>query len=156
MKGLFSMKRNIIPPPLVFISCGLLIWLFNRWMPGGAIMATIKPLGYLVILVGLAINIAGVVTFRKAGTTINPLQPDKATLLVTHNVFARTRNPMYLAMAIMLTGAAILFGSLLGLVVVAFFVIYITQFQIKPEEEAMREIFGAGFDAYCAKVRRWI
>ena len=36
------------------------------------------------------------------------------------------------------------------------FVLYITRFQIRPEERALQRIFGEAFSAYCARVRRWL
>jgi len=43
--------------------------------------------------------------------------------------------------------------ALLGLV---FYVVYMNQFQIKPEEKALLVLFGDQYAAFCADVRRWI
>jgi protein-S-isoprenylcysteine O-methyltransferase Ste14 len=65
------------------------------------------PLEYLFI----SINVAGIVSFRKAVTTVYPLKPDMTLSLVTTGIYKITRNPMYL-------------GSLLLLIGWAFFQIY--------------------------------
>ena len=62
---------------------------------------------------------------------------------------------MYLGMSEMLIGFGFIFGAWLTLPIVALFMIYITIFQILPEEAVMKEKF-ADYDKYCSKVRRWI
>jgi len=63
---------------------------------------------------------------------------------------------MYLGMAIVLVGVTIAFGSAIGLLMVLVFVLYITRFQIKPEERILEAKFGEAFVDYKAKVKRWI
>ena len=93
--------------------------------------------------------------FRKVGTTVNPVDPDQASMLVVEGPFTFSRNPMYLGMSEMLIGFGFIFGAWLTLPIVALFMIYITIFQILPEEAVMKEKF-ADYDEYCSKVRRWI
>ncbi|UCL84440.1 methyltransferase family protein [Pseudomonas sp. HS-18] len=142
-----------IPPPLVAIISGLLMWLAVR---------PIAPLGgrlwlaLLVVLAGAAVCLAGVASFRHARTTVNPLKPESASSLVVAGIYRHTRNPMYLGFAIILLGWCVFLGSALAVLGVAAFVLYIGRFQIRPEERALRELFGAEFEAFCGRVRRWV
>ena len=63
---------------------------------------------------------------------------------------------MYLGMLLILIGWGIWLGQPLNIVPILLFIWVINEAQIKPEERALREIFGEEYDAYCAKVRRWI
>lgn len=142
-----------IPPPLVAIISGLLMWLAVR---------PIAPLGgrlwlaLLVVLAGAAVCLAGVASFRRARTTVNPLKPESASSLVVAGIYRHTRNPMYLGFAIILLGWCVFLGSALAVLGVAAFVLYIGRFQIRPEERALHELFGAEFEAFCGRVRRWV
>ena len=96
------------------------------------------------------------VSFRAASTTVNPLQPDQASALVTSGVYRITRNPMYIGLATVLIGWSTFLGAPLGLVGVVGFMAYIQHFQIIPEEQALVRLFGAEFEAYQASARRWL
>ncbi|MGC4009559.1 MAG: isoprenylcysteine carboxylmethyltransferase family protein [Pseudomonas sp.] len=141
-----------IPPPLVAIITGLLMWLAVRPITAPAAVW----LALLVALGGVAVCLAGVASFRRARTTVNPLKPESASSLVVSGIYRHTRNPMYLGFAIVLLGWCVFLGSALAVVGVALFVLYIGRFQIHPEERALRELFGAEFDAFCGRVRRWV
>lgn len=110
----------------------------------------------IAVLLGVAIALVGVISFRKASTTVNPLKPETATCLVTSSIFQYTRNPMYLGMALAILGFAILLGSWLSLLGVVAFMLFIERFQIKPEEAALTECFGDQFTRYKTNVRRWL
>ena len=67
-----------------------------------------------------------------------------------------TRNPMYLGMLLWLLAWALWLGSLSAFVGLPLFVLYLNRFQISLEERFLAEKFGAEYQAYCARVRRWI
>ncbi|MEP9315529.1 isoprenylcysteine carboxylmethyltransferase family protein [Pseudomonas sp. LABIM340] len=142
-----------IPPPLVAIITAVLMWLAVRPIdpPGNRLW-----LALLVALAGVAVCLAGVASFRRARTTVNPLKPESASSLVVAGIYRYTRNPMYLGFAIVLLGWCVFLGSALAVLGVAVFVLYIGRFQIRPEERALRELFGAEFEAFCDQVRRWV
>lgn len=142
-----------IPPPLVAIISGLLMWLAVRPI---APLSGRLWLALLVVLAGAAVCLAGVASFRHARTTVNPLKPESASSLVVAGIYRHTRNPMYLGFAIILLGWCVFLGSALAVLGVAAFVLYIGRFQIRPEERALRELFGAEFEAFCGRVRRWV
>ena len=63
---------------------------------------------------------------------------------------------MYLAMAIALVALAIYSHNYSAFAVLPLFIGYLTQFQIKPEERMLDKLFPNDYQAYCAKVRRWL
>jgi protein-S-isoprenylcysteine O-methyltransferase Ste14 len=146
-----------IPPPLMMLVAAALMWALHRWIP---LVHWIAPpwtrLGGLPAVVGLGIAMAAAFRFRRAGTTTNPMDPSKASQLVTGGVFRMTRNPMYLGLVLLLTGWAIWLGSASPWFVPPLFAIVITVVQIIPEERALRQRFGEPYRAYQRRVARWI
>lgn len=114
----------------------------------------IWPMSFL--LAGLALALAGVKEFITHHTTINPLEPRKTSYLVMSGVFQLTRNPMYLGMLIVLLGWGDLLDNFLGFSGALVFFLYMTAFQIKPEEDIMLNKFGEPYRQYCQSVRRWL
>jgi protein-S-isoprenylcysteine O-methyltransferase Ste14 len=98
----------------------------------------------------------GVVSFRRAGTTVNPLQPEATSALVVSGIYRRTRNPMYLGMLLVLLGWAVLLAHALGFALAAAFVPLMNRLQIGPEERTLTATFGPAFAAYQSAVRRWL
>lgn len=149
---------NRIPPPLVAALFGLLMWFAARHLPG-ALELTIGwriSLALVVLLAGIAICLAGVLSFRHARTTVNPLKPETASALVSSGVYKLTRNPMYLGFATVLIAWSIFLAWPPALLGVLGFVIYMNLFQIGPEERALASLFGRDFTQYCSRVRRWL
>src|ERR1700730_6225417 len=94
-----------IPPPVVAMVAAFLMWLIARAIPSLQLMFPGRVLLAIAILVsGLLIVIAGLIEFRRARTTVNPLNPGAASSLVVNGVYALTRNPMYLGLAVILIG----------------------------------------------------
>jgi protein-S-isoprenylcysteine O-methyltransferase Ste14 len=112
-------------------------------------------LGTLFILGGLGSAVTAVIQFRKAGTAARPDARINAAL-VTDGIFARTRNPMYLGLVLVTLGIAFTQGTL-PYFAVPLLVFFTNNAIVIPYEEAkMRRQFGATFDAYCKRVRRWL
>lgn len=147
--------RNRIPPPIVTLIFALLSFWLANYFPKLAFNYQ-GLLSLLMVLIGLTIIVIGVKTFHKNDTTINPLNPSEASNLVTEGVFSFTRNPMYLGMVIILLGVSIYNGVYIGVIILPCFIFYITEFQIKPEEKAMEEIFAGDYTDYLKRVRRWL
>ena len=145
-----------IPPPIVTVVVGALMWLAAWLAPQ---LACPLPARYVLagalLIVGLAVSISGAVAFRRAGTTVNPLQPQKASVLVTSGLYRRTRNPMYLGLLIVLCAWALFLANWAALLGLPLFVLYLTRFQIIPEERALTAVFGDAFARYRSTVRRW-
>lgn len=113
-------------------------------------------LAAMFIVVGLSLGVLGVLQFKKAQTTVNPHDISKASHLVTSGIFQYTRNPMYLGLSLILLGWAFYLSHYLAFIVLPIFIIYMTRFQILPEERMMTSLFGNSYQHYKDKVRRWI
>jgi protein-S-isoprenylcysteine O-methyltransferase Ste14 len=146
-----------IPPPLIMLSVAGLMWLISPVWSSFELNETIKyALVLMFFLCGISIELSGLLSFRKAKTTINPLKPENSSQIVNFGIYQKTRNPMYLGMTLLLFGWAIFLSNFLAFALIPLFVVYITQFQIKPEEKILTEIFGDEFLQYKKQVRRWI
>lgn len=146
---------NKIPPPVVALFFAVLMWLVSSDTDGS--IGVIRTIGVVVCwLMGTCISVPALIAFRKAKTTVNPLQPQAATTLVVSGVFSISRNPMYVGAAFVLLAWALYLGSWLSLLGVVGFVVFINYFQIVPEEKAMLALFGDAFVRYSEKVRRWL
>jgi protein-S-isoprenylcysteine O-methyltransferase Ste14 len=133
------------------------MWFVAKRLPSpGFAFAGQGALAGLVLAVGLAIGFKGVLAFRRHATTANPMSPDTASRVVTTGIFGMTRNPMYLGLALVLVAWTIFLGSLSAGLGVPVFLAYMTAFQVVPEERILRNKFGAPYDEYCHRVRRWI
>jgi len=117
---------------------------------------SIPHLGSFVLASGIAFLLYAAWSFHKKETTVNPLNLNQSTALVTDGPFRITRNPMYLGMMLLLVGCAIKTAHVLNIIWVWGFIIYMTHLQIKPEEVAMERLFGDEYRAYKKRVRRWI
>lgn len=150
--------ENRIPPPLVAALFGLLAWLCARNLPGTLELAIEWRIGLalVVLLAGITTCFAGVISFRRARTTVNPLRPETASVLVRSGIYRYTRNPMYLGFAAALVAWSIFLAWPPALLSVLGFVIYMNRFQIGPEERALANIFASEFTQYCSQVRRWL
>ena len=144
-----------IPPPIVTLIFGLIIFFSKSLFPIFKFNNS-NYVSLIFLIFGFIILITAVKSFKKHQTTINPLNPDQASTLVNSGIFSFTRNPMYLGMLFILLSISFNFNILGGIIICFLFKIYITIFQIMPEEEAMEKIFGKDFVEYKNKVRRWI
>ena len=152
-----SRLENRIPPPIVAVLFVVAMGACARWLPVVDVSFPGQDLATgLVVGAGLGVIAFAIAQFARARTTIDPLHPAAASTLVSGGVFRVTRNPMYLGLALVLAGLALRLGDGGSALLVAGFVAYITRFQIVPEERALRAKFGAEFDAYAGRVRRWL
>jgi protein-S-isoprenylcysteine O-methyltransferase Ste14 len=152
-----SLLELKIPPVLATVLFAILMWAVYRLTPGIDLPREVRILSFSILaILGAAIGLAGVISFRRVSTTVNPLNPDNCTTLVASGVFSWTRNPMYLALLLLLIGWAIYLANLFSLLLAAVFLAYMNRFQIVPEERALEKKFGAAFLAYKQQVRRWI
>ena len=145
-----------LPPALVFILFSLLMYLLSRFLPFGDFGFFGRD--YLIwVLMGMAVLIAIISLFQffTSKTTIDPRTPFKATKLVTGGIYKFTRNPMYLAILLVLLAWGLWLGNAFNSLLAAGFVGYMNKFQIRPEEKALTAIFGKEFKQYCMLVRRW-
>lgn len=151
-------KANVVVPPPIAWALAFLVGLTvdrllyrlpfvpesmpNVWVGGG------------VVALGVALAVWALVTFRNAGTRVEPYKP--TTVIVEHGPFAFTRNPIYLGMFIGQIGLAIGFDSLwiLAMLVPLFLVI---RYGVVAREEAyLGRKFGRVYLDYTSRTRRWL
>ncbi len=152
-----TLLDNRLPPPVLLVVVGALM---------GAIAQLTSALDttplvhygttFVLAMLGFAVNAAGFRTIRRAGSTIDPTRPSATSALVVEGPFRATRNPMYVGFVLMLLAWAAFLRSPWALTGPVFFVVYLTRFQIEPEERALRAKFGNSFEDYAARVRRWL
>ena len=147
--------NNKIPPPIVTLISGLIIF-FSRPIFPEYESNLINVFSAIFLFLGLLVFFLAVASFKKYKTTVNPLQPSNASYLVISGIFRFTRNPMYLGMALILLSLSFKFNLLGGILVTALFIMFITRFQIIPEEDAMLSLFPDEFKTYKENTRRWI
>ena len=146
---------NKIPPPVITLIGALLIYYSSPFFPHLTLPA-FNALPILSLVSGIAVIVSAIKSFKDYKTTINPLKPETASSLVMNGVFKYTRNPMYLGLLLILIYLSLIFNVVGGCLVSLGFIIYITKFQIIPEEVAMEKLFGNQFLEYKQQVRRWI
>jgi protein-S-isoprenylcysteine O-methyltransferase Ste14 len=146
-----------IPPPLVALATALLMWL-TSWVarPIDAPLAWRLGIAAALVALGQSISISGIVAFRRAKTTPNPLKPTAASSLVSSGIYRFSRNPMYLGLLLTLLAWAVFLASPAALAFLPLFVLYMNRYQIGPEERVLSSLFGAEYAAYKQKVRRWL
>lgn len=146
-----------IPPLALFFLFGLLMYLAGWLTPDHAFDPLFRnSLAVLLLAASAVFGIGALLHFRTAGTTVNPLEPERSSALVTSGVFRLSRNPMYLALLLALVAWGLFLSNLYALALATLFVPYMNRFQIGPEERAMESGFGDAFTAYCRSTRRWI
>ncbi len=148
--------ENRIPPPILMLMIAAAML---------AVAPLLSPVPYsnarMIVAVAMAL-MAGAfgapafAAFRRAGTTINPVDIGAASALVTGGIYSISRNPMYVALTALLLALAIGLGKpWLGLGPLGF-VMFMTRFQIVPEERVMLAKFGSDYTGYRKRVRRWL
>lgn len=148
---------NRIPPPIMMALTGLAMAAASTAIPAASLPLALRIGGFAAtfILAG-CFGRPAIAAFLAAQTTINPVQIDRASTLVTTGIYARSRNPMYVALTALLGSLAFGLGNGWLFLGPLAFALYTHCFQILPEERAMAVRFGADYAAYKARVRRWL
>lgn len=146
-----------IPPPAVALLLALAMW---QASVESSALSFVLPARFAIAIalagLGGIVSTAGTVSFRQARTTVNPMKPDAASTLVVSGIYRFTRNPMYRGLLLVLAGWAAYLSNAIALAGPALFVLYITRFQIAPEERVLAAKFASAFEAYRHRTRRWI
>lgn len=148
-----SLVREIdIPPSWLALHIGA-AWLV-AWVSPPLFGACGRALGQGLVLLALVVMAGAVLQMTLARTTVIPRRNPSA--LVTTGLFGLSRNPIYLADAILLTGAILWLDAVLALPLVASFVWLIQSRYIRDEEARLTLAFGPEFDLWAARTRRWL
>lgn len=146
-----------MPPPVVALACASLMYAAAKLLPQWRWDVPHSAwLGMAVALCGITIDSLALVSFFRAHTTVNPLTPDRTSTLVRSGIYRVTRNPMYVGLLLVLTGFALYLAHPVALLGLPLFVLYLTRFQIIPEERILTARFGAQYLDFMAQVRRWL
>ncbi len=145
----------IAPPPLIFVGSLAVGLLLQRLYP-----VKILPRVPGLILGSICFSVAGVLlpgAFRemqRAKTNIDPYEP--VTTIVTEGPFRYTRNPIYLALALLSAGIAFIANAFWVLLLLPFVLLLINFGVIEREERYLENKFGKQYLDYKARVRRWV
>lgn len=146
-----------IPPVIVFLVFASVFRAIDRSFPVFDVSIPFRlPIVVLLGVTALLIGFWSLWLFYRNGTTVHPHKPQETDRLVTSGPYKHSRNPMYLALSMVLIAWAIYLTDLLSLMLMPGFFTYITRFQIIPEERKMEEKFGEEFEAYAEKTPRWL
>jgi protein-S-isoprenylcysteine O-methyltransferase Ste14 len=151
-----NLELKVIPP-VQFTICAILMFSLAYYFPEYHFSLALSfPLILLLIVLASIIGSLALFDFRKHNTTFHPHTPEKTSTVVDSGIYAYSRNPMYLALVLVLFAVAIYFANLTCFAIIPLFVWYITQYQIKPEEVMLDKLFPIEYQAYSQKVRRWL
>jgi protein-S-isoprenylcysteine O-methyltransferase Ste14 len=146
-----------IPPVVLVALFALAMWVVTPWLPPLALPQSWRlVLTGAFVVAGVAIALSGVLAFRRANTTVDPRVPQQSSSLVMRGIYRYSRNPMYVGFLLLLIAWAFYLLSAAALALLPLFVWYMNRFQIAPEERHLLQKFGADYQAYCEKVRRWL
>ncbi|MCZ8336133.1 MAG: isoprenylcysteine carboxylmethyltransferase family protein [Rhodobacteraceae bacterium] len=142
-----------LPPVWLMAFIGA-VWLLGRVVPLPVFGGLGDGIAVVLAGVGVALFAAAIWEMGRARTTVIPHRV--ASALVTGGVFRLSRNPIYLGDVAFLLAAILWLDVPLALPLVWVFVRVITARFIEGEEARLRAGFGAAFDDWAARVRRWI
>lgn len=145
----------VAPPPLLYL-IALAAVIALQWLRPLPILehAAATWIGGALLALGLALNLWGAWTMRRARTPINPYRPVEA--VVTTGAFRLSRNPLYVGLDLVLLGLALLLDSLWGIAALLVVVVVMHYGVILPEERYLEERFGEPYRRYRAAVRRYL
>lgn len=144
-----------IAPPLLFVLPIIALLALEWLVPTSFVHGAFRwILGAIFLVAGLALNIGGFVTQKRAGTDPIPFNP--STRIVAHGLYRFSRNPMYIGFALWTLGIAVLVDSVWMLLAVPIGVVLIDRLVIMREERYLERKFGEEYLSYKQRVRRWI
>lgn len=156
MPGPSDSPRIFVPPPLIFVAALVLGLAIDGRLgdptlaPAGGLLAAAG----LFMLPGLGLILGGLLTFLWKGARAEPWRG--TDVLVTGGLYRLTRNPMYLGLALAYAGLALLFRSAAAGLLLIVLLAIMDRLVIPREEAYLARRFGAGYEAYRRRVRRWL
>ena len=136
---------------------GLVPWWISRWqmqMPFWG-FTPFRFIGALLIAAGIPVLFESFGRFALQGVgTPAPIFPTQH--LVVKGFYRYVRNPMYVAIASVILGQALLLGNIRVLAYAIFVWLAFHLFVLIYEEPTLRKFFGAEYETFCAHVPRWL
>jgi protein-S-isoprenylcysteine O-methyltransferase Ste14 len=146
------------PPPLIFVvGFGIGWFIARRWsleLLSGHLRTISVTLGWILILLGLAMMLTGLIVFANARTGIMPNL--SARRLLTNGPYRLSRNPMYVGLTIAYTGGVLLTNIAWCLFILIIVLIVFDKVIVPREEKYLSAEFGESYLQYCKQVRRWL
>lgn len=147
-------RPNRLPwPPMLLLGSGVAAYLLGRIAPLPGLPPTLALAGWAIIAIAIALDIAAMSVMWRARANILPNRA--ATALVTRFPFSRSRNPIYLANALLLVGAALAFANPWFLLAAVIASLAMQRLAIIREEAHLAAKFGAAWLAFAARTPRW-
>ncbi len=141
-------------PPLLFVGPLAAGALLDRVAPLPAVPARLRRLGLPAAAAGAALGVWFARTMHAAHTPVDPREP--TTAIVTGGPFARTRNPAYVGMALVYAGVSLAANRRWPLVALPGVLALVDRGVVRREEVYLAERFGAEYEDYRSRVRRWL
>lgn len=151
---LAKLSSSMLPPLWLLVAVVLELGLHLGAPVANVVRFPWTLLGIPLIALGIILNLAADQSMKKHRTTVKPFQTSSA--LITEGVFGISRHPMYFGFVQILTGLAILLGSLTPFIIVFAFAALMERAYVVVEEEMLAERFGEAWMAYVGHVRKWI
>jgi protein-S-isoprenylcysteine O-methyltransferase Ste14 len=150
--------RVYVPPPLIYVA----IFLIAKFLQSRFPIPSSPPFGMMAAKIGGIALIAAALFFLfrslrqfiASRNTVVTILPAKS--LQTTGIYSLTRNPMYLGLVLVYLGAACLAGSWWTFILLPVLILIVQGYIIRREERYLAYEFGAEYEAYCKRVRRWI
>ncbi len=118
-----------IPPIVLTLLVAAAMWGVAIAIPSFDVLLLAKDtIASLLVLGGIAVALLGVASFRRAGTTVDPMAPQAASALVSQGIYRLTRNPMYLGFLLALSGWAVYLSHAGAFALLPAFVLYMNRF----------------------------
>lgn len=152
-----SFPLQLLPPPVLYAACfgvGLLADRLLPWSPAWMHGAPVRWLGWLIVLAATVLGLSSAGLFLLRRTTVIPHR--RPSRLVTDGPYALSRNPMYVALTAAYGGVCLLIGRAWPLLLLVVAVTVMHRVIIPSEERRLADTFGAAYDTYCRRVRRWL
>ncbi len=143
---------NVHVPPVVIAAAGFEA---QRRMRSRRILP-LRVASVAVASAAAGLGAASLATFVEHRTTANPARPARASALVSSGPYALSRNPMYVALVAGLAAHALWRGRAVAWAPVLATWAVLDVGQVRPEERAMAELFGADYAAYTERTPRWL
>jgi protein-S-isoprenylcysteine O-methyltransferase Ste14 len=143
------------PPPLLyaFVFTGGVL-LQRVWPVQILSMPVSRSVGIACIVLGVALSMWSIRTFWRAGASVVPVKP--STAIVTGGPFRFTRNPMYMALALLYLGATFWLNTPWPLLLLPVLLFLVQAYVIAREEQYLERKFGEEYLQYKSRVRRWL